>query len=239
MPLSSCSGESSRNLIDCGSIQITLTLQTINLPLMLILSSPSSNIFLVTFDYLSPMFFVSNSLRQQSSFLTVFSRPPSILYWFHCTYIDVFLLNLFFHCPSSVTPSLPRFWPGFSWRRNVQSGTVSSLFLPSLESSSSPDHHSSLASMSVALRATTLITSRGLLLPLQVRGLIWRWYMLYFLDHNVSVKLLQEAYKSCSSLPPLATPHVGSLQYQISHSARSLILATCICSLYFPVSWNC
>ena len=68
----------------------------------------------------------------------------------------------------SVIQSLPRCWLGSSWRRNVQSGTVSSLSLPSLVSSSSPDHHSSLASKCVALKATTLTTSRGLSLPLQV-----------------------------------------------------------------------
>lgn len=101
-------------------------------------------------------------------------HPPWIhqlhLHFFH-DFFFFFLFNSFSHWTlPPVIQSLPPSWLGSSWRRNVQSGTVFSLFLPSPESSSLPDRHFSSARMFMALRATTRTTSRGLLLHLEV---IW------------------------------------------------------------------
>lgn len=97
------------------------------------------------------------------------------LIFIHSTAHTIYYLLAIIHLLSNPDPpiviqSLPPCWPGSSWRRDVQSGTVSLLFLPSPESSSSPDLHSSLASICTALRATTGTTSRGLLLRLQVNN---------------------------------------------------------------------
>lgn len=101
-----------------------------------------------------------------------------------------FLFNSFSHWTlPPVIQSLPPSWHGSSWRRNVQSGTVFSLFLPSPESSSLPDRHFSSARMFMALRATTRTTSRGLLLHLEVIWFIQTFTLsillrILFVDHG-------------------------------------------------------